>query len=335
MKSTFLSACAFQPVDHTPVWFMRQAGRYLPEYKELRKSHTILELAQTPELAAEVTLQPLRRFDLDAAILFADIMLVPLAMGVDLDIVDSVGPVIISPIRNTNQISSLIDITPESISYLSQTIKILKKELKVPLIGFSAAPFTLASYLIEGRPSRTWEVTKHFMYTEPSLWASLMEMLTTNIIFYLSEQVRAGVDAIQLFDSWVGCLSAADFRHYVLPYSQRIFTSLSSSKLPRITFGTNTAGFLSDFADVDCEVLGVDWRTRLSATRQLFPTLALQGNLDPVVLLSNREVIVSKSKAILSEMAGQSGFIFNLGHGILPGTKPDDLKFLIDYVHTH
>lgn len=334
-NDTFLRACRLESTDYTPVWFMRQAGRYMPEYRQLRQKYDVLTLAQTPELAAEISLQPVRALGVDAAILFADIMLVPIAMGVDVKIVDAIGPVIDEPVDSKGAISRLRQFARPDIEYLRQTIKILRGELKIPLIGFSGAPFTLASYLLEGSPSRTWLKTKRFMYKEPVLWHQLMEKLTTAIIFYLREQADAGIQTLQLFDSWVGTLSPADFREYVLPYNRRILTALTSAGIPRIVYGTDTAGIITDFADVDCEVVGVDWRLDIAKARQLLPDKAVQGNLDPAVLASGWDVTKHKAAQILQAMPNRRGFIFNLGHGVWKEADPDTLRRLVDYVHTH
>ena len=334
-NDTFLRACRLEPTDYTPVWFMRQAGRYMQEYRELRHKHDVLTLTQTPELAAEISLQPVRALGVDAAILFADIMLVPIAMGVEVKIVDAIGPVIDEPVNTKTAVSGLREITRADIEYLRETIRILRGELKVPLIGFSGAPFTLASYLIEGMPSRTWLKTKRFMYEEPKLWHELMGKLTTAIIFYLHEQADAGAQALQLFDSWVGALSPADFREYVLPYNRRIFTALADTGVPRIAFGTDTAGILTDFADVDCEVVGLDWRQDIAKARTLLPDKAVQGNLDPIALAAGWDVTKHKAGQILQSMPNRRGFIFNLGHGVWKDAQPDTLRRLVEYVHEH
>jgi uroporphyrinogen decarboxylase len=334
-NDNFLRACRSQPTDHTPVWFMRQAGRYMPEYRQLRKQHDMLTLARTPELAAEISLQPVRFMEVDAAILFADIMLVPIAMGVDVKIVDSIGPIIDAPVRTQADVDRLHQFARADIDFLRQTIQILRNELKVPLIGFSGAPFTLASYLIEGKPTRQWMETKRFMYEQPRLWHQLMGKLTEAIIFYLHEQVDAGAQALQLFDSWVGALSAADFREYVQPYNQRILSSLTDTAVPRIIFGTDTGSFLTDFADGDCEVVGVDWRMDLSRARQLLPGKALQGNLDPAVLAAGWDVVQEHTDQVLSQLSDRTGYIFNLGHGVWKEASPETMKRIVDYVHAH
>lgn len=332
-NDTFLKACRSEPTNYTPVWFMRQAGRSLPGYRQLRKKYGVLEIAQTPELAAQVSLEPVDRLGVDAAILFADIMLLPLAMGIDLKIVDAVGPVIDKPISNKQDVTRLKLFDPASIEYLQQTIKILRSELKVPLIGFSGAPFTLASYLIEGEPSRKWIKTKCFMYEQKEAWNQLMETLSDAIIQYLSTQIDAGAQAVQLFDSWVGCLAATDYREYVLPHVQRIFEELKAKNVPRIHFGTDTAAMLKDFANVDCEVISLDWRVDLSEAKKLIGNKAMQGNLDPALLLTEQQNIENKVDQLFDSLSSRQGFIFNLGHGVLPETNDVKLKQLVEYVH--
>ena len=333
-NDTFLKACRGEKTDYTPVWFMRQAGRSLPGYRELRKKYGVLELTQTPELAAQVSMEPVTRLGVDAAILFADIMLLPLALGVDLKIVDSVGPIIANPIHTPKDIDLIEAFDPAKVAYLQQTIKILRTELHVPLIGFGAAPFTLASYLIEGEPTRKWQKTKRFMFEETTAWNKLMEKLTTATIGYLQAQIDAGAQAIQLFDSWVGCLSAADYRIYVLPHVQRIFSALNGQGIPRIHFGTDTAGMLRDFSNVDAEVIGLDWRVDLQNAVAEIGGRAMQGNLDPIVLLSDWSTIQAKVDAILGSVPDpKKGYIFNLGHGVQPETDDRVVKKLVDYIH--
>ncbi|HUD11420.1 MAG TPA: uroporphyrinogen decarboxylase [Candidatus Saccharimonadia bacterium] len=334
-NDTFIRAALGQTTDHTPVWFMRQAGRYMPEYRKLREKYDVLTLAQTPELAAQVSLQPVKFMPVDAAILFADIMLVPIAMGAGVRIVDAIGPVIDEPIQTQADIDKLHDFGAPDIDYISQTIKILKGELTVPLIGFSGAPFTLASYLIEGKPTREWHLTKKLMYDQPNMWHNLMRKLTTSIIFYLREQIRAGAGAIQLFDSWVGCLSAADFRQFVQPYNHEILAAIKTKGVPRIVFGTDTAAMLTDFADPDCEVVGLDWRIDLPGARRLLPHKALQGNLDPAVLACSWNVIENATNRILASLPNRTGYIFNLGHGVWKDANPDTLKHLVEYIHAY
>lgn len=329
----FLRACRGEETEYVPVWFMRQAGRSLPGYRELRKKYGVLELTQTPKLAAQVSMEPVKLLGVDAAILFADIMLLPIAMGVEVKIVDSVGPVINKPINHPEDIANLIPFDSAKIGYLQETIRILRSELTVPVIGFSGAPFTLASYLIEGRPTRQWHKTKQFMFEHPDAWNELMTVLSDGIIEYLKSQVDAGAQALQLFDSWVGSLSAADYRKYVLPHVQRIFTQLKETGVPRIHFGTDTAGLLEDFANVDAEVIGLDWRIDLSRARTIVPNKTLQGNLDPVTLLADRETIFARVDDLFNMMPDRKGWIFNLGHGVIPETDDEVIKELVEYVH--
>ena len=329
----FLKACRQEPTDSIPVWFMRQAGRSLPGYRALRKTHSVLELAQTPELAAQVSMEPVKLLGVDAAILFADIMLLPIAMGVDVKIVDGVGPIIGETIRHPKDVDALGEFDPVAIAYLKETIQILRRELKVPVIGFSAAPFTLASYLIEGEPTRKWLVTKRFMFEQKPAWDALMNRLADAIILYLHEQAAAGAQALQLFDSWVGCLSAHDYRVYVLPFVQKVFDGLKDTGLPRIHFGTDTAALLKDFSDVDAEVIGLDWRVDLPAAKALVGNKALQGNLDPVVLLSDFGTVKTEAKRIIDAMPDRNGYIFNLGHGVLPESSDQTLRQLVEFIH--
>ncbi len=333
MNDLFLRAARGEKTERIPVWLMRQAGRSLPGYRKLRQRYGVLELAQTPELAAQVSVEPVERLGVDAAILFADIMLLPLALGVKLEIVDSIGPVIDSPLATKSDIEGLLPFKKSNISYLAETIRLLRSRLDVPVIGFSGAPFTLASYLIEGKPTRNWAKTKRFMLEEPKLWDLLMRKLSEAVIEYLGEQIRAGAQAVQLFDSWVGCLSPADYRAHVLPHVQRIFSALKERKVPRIHFGTDTGAMLADFADVDCEVIGVDWRVELSHAREIIGKKSLQGNLDPAVLLCDWNVVEKKIDALLEDLGNRKGYIFNLGHGVLPETDDVQVKRLVDYIH--
>jgi uroporphyrinogen decarboxylase len=332
-NDTFLKACYGKPTEHIPVWFMRQAGRSLPGYRKIREKYDVLTLTQTPELAAQVSLEPVEWLNVDAAILFADIMLLPIAMGLDVKIIDSIGPIVGNPIIQPADIKKLKPFQPSNVQYLQETIKILRGELQVPLIGFSAAPFTLASYLLEGEPTRRWLKTKRFIFEQPDGWDRLMTVLTDAIIEYLSTQIEAGVQAVQLFDSWVGCLAPADYRAYVLPHVQRIFTALKEKEVPRIHFGTDTAGLLPDIASLDCEVVGLDWRVDIANAKTVLEKKALQGNLDPVVMLSDQKTIHSHVDRITDSLPSKSGFIFNFGHGVQPETDDAKLKELVEYIH--
>lgn len=332
--SIFLKACRGETVETIPVWFMRQAGRSLPGYRALRKTHDVLTLTQTPELAAQVSMEPIELLGVDAAILFADIMLLPIAMGIELQILEGIGPVIERPIDTPEKIAYLKPFTPERIGYLQETIRILRTRLAVPLIGFSGAPFTLASYLIEGRPSRTWAKTKRFMLAHPEDWHALMSILSEGIIAYLQAQVTAGAQAVQLFDSWVGCLSPEQYRTYVLPHVQHIFSSLAETGVPRLHFATNTAGILKDFSNVEAEVIGVDWRISLTDARNLIGEgKSIQGNLDPATLLAPWESVAQSVDVLLTEINPKKGYIFNLGHGMMPEADDAVIRKLVDYVH--
>jgi uroporphyrinogen decarboxylase len=333
MNDAFLRAARLEPADRIPVWFMRQAGRSLPGYRKLRQTYGVLQLTRTPELAAQVSLEPVERLGVDAAILFADIMLLPIAMGVEVEILDSVGPVIHDPLSAPGDIKRLRPFEPDAVEYLVQTIKLLRGELNVPLIGFAAAPFTLASYLIEGRPTRTWVKTKRYMLEHPAAWNRLMTTLSDAVISYLKTQADAGAQALQLFDSWVGCLSPAHYRTFVLPHVQHIFSELAPLHMPRLHFGTDTAGLLADFAAVDAEVISLDWRIDLAAGRRLIPDKALQGNLDPIVLLSEQPIIQAQADQLLAALPSHTGYIFNLGHGVNPDTDDAKVKTLVDYIH--
>lgn len=319
---------------------MRQAGRSLPAYRKLRGIHgTIIQIARHANLVAEITLLPLAEFEVDAAILFADIMLPLAALGVEFDLVDGVGPVVSDPIRSVGQIERMPRIpVGEAVPSILEAVRIVRKQLngKVPLIGFAGAPFTLSGYLVEGKPSRDLHTTRGFMHRDPGAWAALMERLTDLTIDYLSEQAAAGVEAIQLFDSWVGALSPADYRGNVLPYTKRVFDETRRLGIPRIHFGTGTAALLEDMAVPDCEVVGVDWRIPLDdAWKRIGYDKAIQGNLDPAVLLGPPDLVRSRAEDVLRRAGGRAGHIFNLGHGVLPDTPLDNLKLLVDVVHEY
>jgi uroporphyrinogen decarboxylase len=334
--SLFVRAARREPTERTPVWFMRQAGRVLPEYRAMRERWGLIEICRAPELCAEVTLQPMRRMPLDAAVMFADIMLPLVGVGIDLELVDNVGPVIRHPIRDAAGVALLREIEPAAdVPFVLETIGIVKRELgpERALIGFSGAPFTLASYLIEGRPSREFGLTKTLMYADPSLWHELMERLTSIMIAYLRAQVTAGIDALQLFDSWVGALSPQDYAEYVEPYSRRIFAALAPSELPMIHFGTNTAGLLDLMKDDGATVIGVDWRVPIDeAWARIGSDVGIQGNLDPAALLAPPSVMEEKALDVLRRVGGRPGHIFNLGHGLLPSTPLDNVLRLVDFV---
>jgi uroporphyrinogen decarboxylase len=331
----FLRACRRLAVDRTPVWFMRQAGRYLPEYRALREDRDILELCRIPELAVEATLQPLRRMPLDAAILFSDIMVPVAAMGIGVRIDPGVGPVVEERMRSRNDVRRLHPLEPEiDAPYVLEAIRLLRKELQVPLIGFAGAPFTLASYLIEGGPSRNHERTKALMLGEPETWAELMSALGSSVLAYLRAQVDAGVQAIQVFDSWAGALDPDDYTRFVLPTMREIFDRLADATVPRIHFGVGTGELLTLMRDAGADVVGVDWRVPLhEAWERVGFDVAVQGNLDPAACLAPWEAVEPKALAVLRRAGGRAGHVFNLGHGVLPGTPVGTLQRLVDLVH--
>jgi uroporphyrinogen decarboxylase len=314
---------------------MRQAGRSFAEYRKLRERHSILELCQTPELAAEITLQPVDRLGVDAAILFSDIVVPLLAMGVDVEIVEGIGPVVGDPIRTVDDVDRLVPLVPqEGVPHVIESVEMLVDELKVPLVGFAGAPFTLASYLIEGRPSRDHALTKSFMHSEPEAWSRLMDVLAESVLAYLRAQVAGGASALQVFDSWAGALDADDYNTRVAPAVTKIFDGLKAEGVPRILFGVTTGEILGDMAATGPDVMGVDWRVPLDAARSRMPLniTALQGNLDPALVLAPWEVLEPRARSVL-ERGGGRAHIFNLGHGVLPSTDPDALARLVDLVH--
>ncbi|MGB8942878.1 MAG: uroporphyrinogen decarboxylase [Streptomyces sp.] len=334
--SAFMKACRREPVPHTPVWFMRQAGRSLPEYRKVREGTAMLESCMMPELVTEITLQPVRRHKVDAAIYFSDIVVPLKAIGIDLDIKPGIGPVVANPIRSRADLAQLRDLTPDDVSYVTQAIGMLTAELgPTPLIGFAGAPFTLASYLVEGGPSRNHEHTKALMYGDPQLWADLLDRLAEITGAFLKVQIEAGASAVQLFDSWVGALAPADYRRSVMPASQKVFDAVAPYGVPRIHFGVGTGELLGLMGEAGADVMGVDWRVPMDeAVRRVGPGKALQGNLDPAVLFSTREAVETKTDEVLAAAAGLEGHIFNLGHGVLPTTDPDALTRLVEHVHT-
>ena len=334
MNDRFLRACRREPVDATPVWFMRQAGRSFAAYRSLRERYGILELAKTPDLCAEVTLMPIRELGVDAAVLFADIMLPLEPMGVDLRIEPEVGPIIDRPIRSAADVEALRPFDPAGVSFTLDAIRLVRRELdgKAGMIGFSGAPFTLACYLIEGRPSRDYAIAKAFMYREPAAWHDLMDRLSTMVVAYLRAQVEAGADVVQLFDTWVGGLGPADYAAFVQPHVRRIFAGLNA--VPSIHFGTGNAALLELMADAGGDLIGVDHRMSLAeAWRRVGPARGVQGNLDAARLLAGWEATEAGARAVLDEADGRVGHVFNLGHGVLPGTDPGLLRRLVDFVH--
>lgn len=337
----YLAAAAGRKPTRIPVWFMRQAGRSLPEYRALRARNTMMQACFDPELICEITLQPVRRHDVDAAILFSDIVVPLRGAGVDVDIVPDVGPVIASPVRTAADVKAMKGLEPQNVSAIGDAVGLLTAALgEVPLIGFAGAPFTLASYLVEGGPSKLHERTKAMMFADPSTWHALMEVLTGVTLDFLRVQLDAGVDAIQLFDSWAGTLSLADYRTFVLPHSTRVFAALADYGVPMTHFGVGTAELLGAMGQAGATVVGVDWRTSLTAAAsRIEPGKALQGNLDPVVLLAGWPVVEKAARAVVDDGraavdAGAAGHIFNLGHGVLPATDPEVLTDLVGLLHS-
>lgn len=331
--SLFLQACRGERTERPPLWLMRQAGRYLPEYRELRKGRTMLEAVSTPEVAIEATLQPIRRFGFDAAILFSDLTVPFTPMGAPFEIKEGVGPVVHDPVRNAADFERLHLFAPEEgLPFVLETIRGLKRELPVPLIGFTGAPFTLASYLIEGGPSRDLKRTKGMMIAEPALWHRVMELLSTVVADYLTAQVNAGADAVQLFDSWVGNLSPEAYREYLMPHMRRIFETLKPLGVPVIHFGTGNPLLLPVQREAGGDVIGVDFRTTLTSAAQMLPGMPLQGNLDPTVLHTNPDAVEREATRILREGDALPGHIFNLGHGILPETPLENVERLVRVV---
>ncbi|MEA2536522.1 MAG: uroporphyrinogen decarboxylase [Chloroflexota bacterium] len=334
MSDRFLRACRREPVDATPVWFMRQAGRSFAAYRRLRERYGILELAKTPELCAEVTLMPVRELGVDAAVLFADIMLPLEPMGVDLRIEPEVGPIIERPIRSAADVAALRPFDPDGVSFTLEAIGLVRRELdgRAGVIGFSGAPFTLACYLIEGRPSRDYALAKAFMYREPTAWHELMARLSTMVVSYLRAQVAAGAQVVQVFDSWVGGLGPSDYAAFVQPHVRRIFAGLHD--VPAIHFGTSTAALLELMADAGGDVIGIDHRQSLGdAWRRVGHDRGIQGNLDAARLLAGWAATEAGARDVLAEADGRPGHVFNLGHGVLPETDTGQLRRLVDFVH--
>jgi len=334
----FLAACRRLPTDATPVWFMRQAGRYLPEYRAIREKCSLIEICQRPELAAEVTLQPVRALGVDAAILFADILLLAISLGVGLEFARGEGPVLQNLVRTIEDVRNLRSVNPEAdLGYVMAAIKILRNELKdIPLIGFCGAPFTVASYIIEGGSSREFLRTKMMMYSDPQTWHALMTKLSGVLTDFLLAQIRAGAQAVQVFDSWVGALSPADYAAFVLPYSQQVLKNAEATGVPVIHFGTNTATLLPLMKEAGGSVIGLDWRIPLDKGWQVIGhDLAVQGNLDPAALFASLPKLRNHVHDILSRAAGRPGHIFNLGHGILPNTPIENVRAVVEMVHEY
>lgn len=337
MNDRFLRACQRQPVDATPVWFMRQAGRYMAEYRAIREKHSLLEICYQPELAAEVTLQPVRALGVDAAILFADILLPVIPLGLGLEFAKGEGPLIGKPVRTLEDVMAMRPVHAEAdLGYVMEAIRILRGQLNVPLIGFCGAPFTVASYIIEGGSSREFLKTKTMMYSAPDVWQALMNKLSNILADYLVAQIGAGAQAVQIFDSWVGALSPQDYENFVLPYSQKVLQAAKALNVPVIHFGTNTTTLLPLMKRAGGDVIGLDWRIPLDDGWALLGhDVAVQGNLDPALLFAPRSEIKKRVHDILRRADGHPGHIFNLGHGILQHTPVENVKAVVDMVHEY
>ncbi|HUJ06101.1 MAG TPA: uroporphyrinogen decarboxylase [Streptosporangiaceae bacterium] len=334
--SPFIRACRRQPVSHAPAWYMRQAGRSLPEYRATRAGTAMLDACANPAMVTEITLQPVRRYGVDAAVLFSDIVVPLRAAGVGVDIKPGVGPVVDKPFRHDGDVAALRPLEPGDVAFVGQAVAMLTAELGgTPLIGFAGGPFTLACYLIEGGPSKTFDRTRSLMYGEPELWAALLDRLADITTTFLKVQMDAGVSAVQLFDSWAGILSPDDYRRSVLPSSRRIFTEVAAYGVPSIHFGVGTGELLGLLGEAGADVIGVDWRVPLDeAVYRVAPGKALQGNLDPAVLLAPWPVVEARAREVLEKGRTAESHIFNLGHGVLPETDPDVLARLTDLVHS-
>ncbi len=335
-QSTFVRACRGEATDYTPVWFMRQAGRYMPEYRAVRKHHSLVEICKKPEIAAQVTIEAAEILQVDAAIIFADLLLPLEVMGLPFHFAAGEGPVIERPVREAGDIAALRTDRWQELEYVSEAVAKVAKhfEGKVPLIGFCGAPFTLASYMIEGGGSRHYLNTKRMMYSQPKAWDQLMSKLVEVLAPYASQQARSGADVIQVFDSWVGCLSVDDYRQYVLPHAKKLIERIRQTKAPVIYFGVETAALLPSMKETGAEVIGVDWRQHLDdAWGSLGFKGAVQGNLDPVTLFAGWDVLSARAGDVLKRAGGRPGHIFNLGHGILPETPVENVKRLVPFVH--
>lgn len=336
-NSAFLKACRGEATDFTPIWLNRQAGRYMPEYHEVKGSTPSLDFFKTPELAAKATCDAQRILGVDAAIMFADLLPILEPMGLDLDYIPGVGPNISNPVRSNDDIDNIrITDSAESMPYIAEVIRLIREELPgdIPLIGFGGAPFTLASYAIEGKGSRNYVFVKQMMYGNAGAWHALMTKITDAVIDYMQYQIRSGVQAVQLFDSWVGCLSPYDYREYVFPHSKRMLDAISG-QVPVIHFGTGNPALSEMMAEAGGDVIALDWRSPLIETWDKMGVKAVQGNLDPIVLCGSMDAVKSQAKVLLDEVNGRPGHIFNLGHGIIPETPVENVKALVDFVHEY
>jgi uroporphyrinogen decarboxylase len=333
-ESAFLRAARGEPVPYTPVWFMRQAGRSLPEYLKIREGVPMLESCMRPELVTEITLQPVRRYGVDAAIFYSDIVLPLKAIGVDLEIVSGVGPVVASPVRTLEDVARIPDLTPEHVPFITESVRLLVAELgATPLIGFAGAPFTVASYLVEGGPSKDHAKTKALMFGAPDVWQALLGKIASISAAYLDVQVAAGASAVQLFDSWAGALTRADYEEHVLPFSRQVLSAIGERGVPRIHFGVGTGEILDLMGEAGAEVVGVDWRVPLADGVRRVGGRCVQGNLDPTLVFAPTDVMLERADEVLAAGRAAPGHIFNLGHGVIPSTDPDQLARLTDHVH--
>jgi uroporphyrinogen decarboxylase len=335
-EPAFLAAADGRPAEHTPVWFMRQAGRSLPEYREVRGEGSILDAIKRPELAAEITLQPVHRYGVDAAVLFSDIVVPPHAVGFGIDVAPGTGPVAEQPFRSAADLDRLRPLEPDDVAYVAATVDALVPALSVPLLAFAGAPFTVGSYLIEGAPSRTYRFTKALMHTDPALWHRVMERLTDSAITFIDTQLSHGASAFQLFDSWAGALSVADYDRFVFPHSQRVFGELAHRHpdAPGIHFGIGCDHLLERMHAAGARVIGLDWRTPIrDARRRLGSDTVVQGNLDPALVLAGTDAALAGTREVLADNDGHPGHVFNLGHGVQPDTDPEVLHAVVDLVH--
>ncbi|MCW2791055.1 MAG: uroporphyrinogen decarboxylase [Nocardioides sp.] len=334
--SAFLRATRGEPVPHTPVWFMRQAGRSLPEYLKVREGVGMLESCMNPELVVEITMQPVRRYGVDAAIFFSDIVLPLKAVGVDLDIKPGVGPVVAEPVRTLADVEAIPDLTPDDVPFITEAVRGLVGELgATPLIGFAGAPFTVASYLVEGGPSKEHARTKAMMFGAPDVWDALMRKISGISAAYLEVQVAAGASAVQLFDSWAGALTPRDYETHVMPHSARVLERAGALGVPRIHFGVGTSNLLTLMGEAGADVVGVDWRTPLASAVPLVGDRAVQGNLDPTLVFAPTDVMTARAGEVIEAGRAAKGHVFNLGHGVIPSTDPDQLKRLTEFVQTY
>ena len=335
-ESAFLKAARGEPVPHTPVWFMRQAGRSLPEYLKIREGVGMLESCMNAELVVEITLQPVRRYGVDAAIFFSDIVLPLKAVGVDLDIKPGVGPVVASPVRTLADVEAIPDLTPDHVPFISEAVAGLVAQLGgTPLIGFAGAPFTVASYLVEGGPSKEHAKTKAMMFGAPDVWDALMRKIGGIAAAYLEVQVAAGASAVQLFDSWAGALTPDDYRASVMPHSTRVLERAGRLGVPRIHFGVGTTNLLGLMGEAGADVVGVDWRTPLASAVPLVGDRAVQGNLDPTLVFAPTDVMTARAAEVIEAGRAARGHVFNLGHGVIPSTPPDQLARLTEFVQSY